>query len=272
MEQNNKGDVLLQAFFDLLAKDYIEDAVKNLRKSVKEGNLRAMFWLGKIYCDGWLGCQRSLKRATDLWGRSSAYGPSSVLLRQHTIGVSRPLAKLDGPLARALFVGYRTHPDDYDSKYREDVASCKGAYLEYYFLASRCATTEEFRDTCYREGADRGCTQCLIALYDVAKITPWQRRRLWRHYSNTLYDNEQRIMEQLGCPTVLEFGCKENVRHIVCLLEWARKTRKSATLAILPRDVLRLICVRLMRSTWIFKWSDPLIWDVTPRNAKRRKK
>src|SRR5678810_351477 len=49
--QQDKGEKFLQAFFDLLAQDYIEDAVKSLRKAVKEGNLRAMWWMGLLYYD-----------------------------------------------------------------------------------------------------------------------------------------------------------------------------------------------------------------------------
>lgn len=266
MEQKNKGDVFLKAFFDLLAADYIEDAVKNLRKAFKEGNLRAMYWLGKLHYNGWLGCQHSNKRAIDMWNASSEYGPSTVLLNvafDHKIyrAARRPTLKVnDIPLARAMYYG---SPDT--------VRLCDGNALEFYYLAaSHLANTGEQRVEYYRQGASRGCTRCLIWLYRDMRITPWERRRLWRHCPKELDIIPPYVEEGLYWIPLSEFGCKENVRHIVCLLMWARKTQNSPVLATLPRDVLRLICVRLLRTSSEETQDEALVWNHMPKKKRRK--
>lgn len=264
--QQNKGEKFLQAFFELLAQDYNEDAVKKLRKAIKEGNLRAMYWLGKLYRNGWLGCQRSLKRAIQMWDRSIEYGPSTVILRQDPLIISHRAVKLDidngDPLARALW-----------SRSKQDIDKCRDVYLEYYHLAFRTAHTPAFASLCLNEGAKRGCTTCLIELYNRRQISPWQLRRLWRHCPRVLQGYpEMPVEERLGWISVDEFGCKENIRHIICLLEWARKTQNSTALAMLPRDILRMICMILLGTAWEENQDDALVWNHLPRKKRRLKR
>lgn len=262
--QQNKGDVFLQAFFDLLAADYIEAAVRNLRKSVKEGNQRAMFWLGKLHYNGWLGCQRSRKRGCELWRQSEKYGPSFFMLRIGAHFSTKSLRKLEskvgGDLAKAMY-----------TKRDEDVNRCYDKYLEYYILASANQPSGENRVALLNAGAARGCTECLVALYRDMRATEWQRRRLWRHSPRALMTvPEVFVEERLDGLSVDEFGCKENVRHIVCLLLWARKKQNSPALATLPRDVLRLICVRLLRTSWEETQDDALVWNHMPKKKRRK--
>jgi hypothetical protein len=265
MEQTNKGEVFLQAFFDLLAKDYIEKAVRNLRKSVKEGNLRAMHWLGKLHYNGWLGCQRSRKRAYELWRQSEKYGPSYLMLRRDAYFSTKNLGKLEkkagGDLAKAMY-----------TKRNEDVNRCYDKYLEYYILASVDRSSPEDRVALLNAGAARGCTECLDALYRDMRATTWQRRSLWRHSPHTLMTTgpELFVEERLDWLSVDEFGCKENARHIVCLLMWARKTQNSPVLVTLPRDVLRLICERLLRTSWDETQEDARVWNHMPKKKRRK--
>jgi hypothetical protein len=267
MEQTNKGDVFLQAFFDLLAKDYIEDAVKNLRKAVKEGNLRAMYWLGKLYRNGWLGCQRSPKRASEMWNASLDYGPSTVMLRRDRMILSRVELKLDDALARAVYwTGTR------QMSTQADIDQCCGVFLEYYHLAACNTYLEDIKIVYLNEGAQKGCTACLIDLYKYGQLRTWQhRRRLWRHCPRALqFDDMSITMHLLGSARVDEFGCYENVRHIVCLLMWARKTQNSPVLVTLPRDVLRLICERLLRTSWEETQDEALVWNHMPKKKRRK--
>lgn len=265
MEQKNKGDVFLQAFFDLLAKDYIEAAVKNLRKAVKEGNLRAMYWLGRLYYNGWLGCQRSAKRAFDMWGRSSEYGPSAVTLRDaydHKIYFGAiPRLKLDDtPLSVAM---YSADPGE--------ILQCEGRFLEFYFLAATyLGITQEQRFKYYRQGASLGCTNCLIWLYRDRQCTPWERRRLWRHCPRELDIVPPYIENGRSWLSPDIFGCYENARHIVCLLMWARKTQNSPILVTLPRDILRMICECLLRTSWDETQDEALVWNHMPKKKRRK--
>jgi hypothetical protein len=273
MQTTNRGDVHLQAFFDLLARDYIEDAVKRLRKAVNDGNLRAMYWLGKLYRNGWLGCQKSLKRAIEMWNKSLEYGPSSVALRRDLDIMSHHEPTLDSALARALYwTSLRTMHN------QADIDDCRGVFLEYYHLAARNSREIEVKLVYLNEGADKGCTQCLLDLYDCGQLLAWQhRRRLWRHCPARTFEYVNAPLNTFcfGYNYVEQFGCKENARHIVCLLEWARRTRESAALATLPRDVLRLVCVRLLRTSLEQNQDDERVWNYWPekktRSAKRIK-
>jgi hypothetical protein len=256
----NKGDVCLKAFFDLLARDYLEAAVKNLRKAVKEGNLRAMYWLGKLYLNGWLGCQKSFKRALGMWHTSSSYGPSAIMLYRNTCNAPVPKPREDDILSIALW----------DRTYNH-VMQLKNRFLEYYFLAAQFVGTEEEYLLLLGGGAAGGCTECLLALYNKNASTSWQRRRLWRHKPTLLFD-ENRIAlsaQRMGYDYIDKFGCIENARHIICLLEWARKKRHSDALAVFPRDVLRIILKMLLKSALEEDNDGRLTWNHLPK--KRRK-
>lgn len=262
--QQTKGEKFLQAFFDLLAQDYIEDAVKSLRKAVKEGNLRGMWWLGLLYYEGWLGCQYSSKRAADLWLKSAEYAPSRAMLHAgcYELGHSgnRPPLRLkdDDLIAKALYTG---RPDD--------ILKCEGMGLEFYFMYARyvCGPIETRRER-LTDGANQGCTLCLRYLYWHNCATSWQLRRLWR-----LCPRELQVGKGCGDDLfVYNFGRKENIRHIICLLEWARKTRNSTTLAILPRDVLRMICTGLLQTFGEETKDDTHVWNYRPRKLRKTRK
>jgi hypothetical protein len=261
MEQD-KGSLYLQQFEENLARDYIEEAVKCLRKSVKERNLRAMYWLGKLYDNGWLGCQYSEKRASDIWLASIEYGPSRVCYKTKNGRF--------GDLSQ--YVDVFDRPDDYlvramcAHRY-DDIVKCKGVYLEYYYMAARYldAISFESRVQLLNDGANLGCTDCLEVLHERKLATPWQLRRLWRHN------------RRISIPDLLDkrphwtFECLENIRHIICLLEWARQTKHSLQLSVLPRDVLCIILKMLMRTYNEEDHDGRRVWNNLPKKRRRIK-